>query len=188
MNLTARLCVAAFALSLVAGGARAGEFPDNLFFPIEEAQKQQFEQLIGKPAPAITLTGWMNGEVTPADMKGKVVVVDIWATWCGPCIRSIPHNNELVEKFGEKGLVLIGVCSSGNGQEKMEQVAQEKGIKYPVGKDASLKVEKDWKVGFYPTYAVIDRNGKVRAIGLTPKGVDTVVEKLLAESASAKAN
>ncbi len=175
------------AMMLVPSILRAGEFPDSLFYPVEPAQREKLDQLVGKPAPVLALTDWINGEVKPADMLGKVVVVDIWATWCPPCVASIPHNNELAEKYKDKGLIVVGVCTS-TGQDKMEKVAADKGIKYPVGKDASLENQKAWGAIFYPTYAVIDRAGKVRAIGLAPDGVEKVVEKLLAEAPSANAN
>jgi thiol-disulfide isomerase/thioredoxin len=167
--------------------ASAGEFPDDWFFPVKPDQRQKLDALVGKPAPPLKLTDWVNGEVTEADMKGKVVVVDVWATWCGPCIASIPHNNEIMEKYKDKGVLVVGVCSSKNGQDKMADVAKDKGMKYPTGKDSQLQAQNDWNVMFYPTYAVVDRSGKVRAIGLTPDGVEKVVEKLVEEKATADA-
>lgn len=131
--------------------------------------------------PALSVTGWVNGEVKPEAMKGKVVIVDFYATWCGPCMATIPHNNEMLEKYKDKGLVIVGVCTSSKGQEKMADVVSAKGIKYPTVRDPKLTSEKAWAVHYYPTYAVIDKKGIVRALGLQPNHVEAVVKKLLAE-------
>jgi len=131
--------------------------------------------------PALNLTGWVNGEVKSEDMKGKVVVVDFYATWCGPCMAAIPHNNEMLKAYKSKGLVIVGVCTSNRGQEKMDQTVKDKGIEYPTARDPQLKSEKAWAVHYYPTYAVVDRKGIVRSIGLQPHNVEAVVKKLLNE-------
>jgi len=175
------LIIVACVLPLLAIAVLAGEFPDNWTWDDDAKQRASHAELEGKPMPALDVAGWVNGEVTTKDMKGKVVVVDFYATWCGPCMKAIPHNNELLKKYTDKGLVLIGVCTSANGQEKMEQVAKEKGIEYPTAKDPSLNSEKAWHVHYYPTYAVVDRKGIVRAVGLQPQYVEKVVEKLLEE-------
>jgi thiol-disulfide isomerase/thioredoxin len=162
----------------------AAEFPDSWTWDSDPENRSQHAALEGKPMPALDLTEWMNGEVKPADMKGKVVVVDFYATWCGPCLAAVPHNNELLTQYKDKGLVLVGVCTSSRGQEKMAAVAKDKGMQYPIARDANLKSQKAWQVHYYPTYAVVDRKGIVRAIGLQPGHVEAVVKKLLAESAS----
>jgi Redoxin len=96
-------------------------------------------------------------------------------------MRAIPHNNELLGGHKDQGLVIIGVCTSNRGQEDMAQVVVDRGIEYPTAQDPSLASENAWKVHYYPTYAVIDRKGVVRAVGLQPQYVEPVVKKLLAE-------
>ena len=164
--------------------AAAGEFPDSWTWDSDPKSRAEHSALEGKPMPALDLTEWINGEVKPADMKGKVVVVDLYATWCGPCIAAMPKNNELFKKYKDQGLVIIGVCTSSRGQEKMAALASEKDIRYPTARDANLKTQKAWQAKYYPTYAVVDRKGIVRVIGLQPHHVETVVKKLLAEPAS----
>ena len=132
---------------------------------------------------ALSVSGWIGGTVNADDMKGKVVVIDFYATWCGPCMNAIPHNNNLVEKYKDKGLVLFGDCTDKSGQEKMAEVVKTHDMKYPTAADPELISEKNWNVHYYPTYAVIDRKGVVRVVGLTPDHLEAVVQKLLAEPA-----
>ena len=162
--------------------ARGGEFPDEWTWDKTSEARAQHAALEGKPMPGLDLAGWVNGQVKPEEMKGKVVVVDFYATWCGPCMAAIPHNNELRKQYQDKGLVIIGVCTSKRGQEKMEQTAKDRGIAYPTARDPQLTNEKAWQVHYYPTYAIVDRKGIVRIIGLKPGYVEQVVKKLLAET------
>jgi len=161
----------------------AGEFPDDWTWDDKPANREDHATLEGQPMPGLELTNWINGAVSPADMKGKVVIVDFYATWCGPCMASIPHNNELLKKYKDQGLVIVGVCTSKKGQEKMEETVKARGIEYPTAQDAELHSQATWHVHYYPTYAIVDRKGIVRIIGLQPPHVEEVVKKLLDEPA-----
>jgi thiol-disulfide isomerase/thioredoxin len=175
-----------FALSLVLLGFTVGarEFPDDSTWDSDAEVRKEHSALEGKPMPALDVSGWVNGQITPEQMKGKVVLVDFYATWCGPCMAAIPHNNEMLKKHKDQGLVIVGVCTSSRAQEKMNQNAKDRGIEYPTASDPDLKAEKAWAVHYYPTYALIDRKGIVRVIGLKTPNVEEAVKKLLAEKAS----
>jgi thiol-disulfide isomerase/thioredoxin len=171
--------------SAVVLNARGGEFPDSWTWDQDSQARAQHAALEGKPMPKLDLAGWVNGEVKPPDMKGKVVVLDFYATWCGPCMAAIPHNNELLKDYKDKGLIIVGICTSGRGQENMEQTVSGRGIAYPTARDPRLTSQRAWQVHYYPTYAIVDRKGIVRIIGLQPNHVEEVVKKLLAEGPGA---
>ena len=168
-------CMAAFA-------PVAGEFPDEYFFYAEK-RPQALRDLEGKAPPALTLKDWIGEEQSLEKLKGKVIVVDFWGTWCPPCRAAIPHNIELFSKHKDDGLMIIGVHDARRGADKMAAMAKDKSINYPLSVDVDGESTKAWKVTFWPTYFVIDRKGVIRAAGLTPDNVDKVVEKLLTEKA-----
>lgn len=174
--LIAMLPLLAFALVRPAVG---GSIPKDWTWDDDEKTRSEHAALEDKPMPALDVSGWVNGNITAADLKDKIVVLDFYATWCGPCMAAIPHNNELMNKFKDKGVLVLGVCTSDRGQERMEQTVKDRGIKYPTAKDPNLEAEKAWRVSYYPTYAIVDRKGIVRVVGLQPEYVERVVENLL---------
>jgi thiol-disulfide isomerase/thioredoxin len=179
-----KLLIAALGIfQLVILSPRAGEFPDEWTWDSDAAARAKHAALEGKPMPAFNVKDWINGGITSADIKGKVLVIDLYATWCGPCMKAVPHNNELLKKYKDKGLAIIGVCTSSRGQEIFAANARQYGIKYPAARDPELKTENAWAVSYYPTYAVVDRKGIVRIVGLHPSRVEDVVKKLLDEPA-----
>jgi len=143
-------------------------------------------QLVGKPAPEFTqIKGWKNGgPVKLADLKGKVVILDFWGHWCGPCIYRMPELMELHDKYADKGLVIIAVHDdSVENIEEMEKhldpirkevwkgrdlpflVALDGGGEIPVeGRHAAVKgaTTAAYGVPFWPTCVLIDRDGKVQ--------------------------
>jgi thiol-disulfide isomerase/thioredoxin len=184
MKTTKCLCIALGSVVVGLLPVCAGEFPDSWTWDTAKPEMRAgHAALEGKPMPALEVTGWINGELKPADLKGKVVVVDFYATWCGPCMEAIPHNIELLKQYQSKGLVMIGVCTSKDGQDAFVSNVRQHSIGYPAARDPQLKAETAWAVHYYPTYAVIDRKGVVRAIGLQPEHLEAVVQKLLAEPA-----
>ena len=158
-----------------------GEFPDDWYYYQNGKELDALRQIVGKPAPELTVKNWIGDPQKLSDLKGKVVVVDFWATWCPPCRASLSHNVELVDKYKNKGLVFIGVHDSNRGSDKMAAMAKDKKINYPLSVDDAGKSQKAFHTSFWPTYIVIDRKGVVRAAGLDPDYVEKVVTKLLDE-------
>lgn len=136
--------------------------------------------MLGKPAPPLDLQGWAAGELGPEARQGKIVVVDFWATWCAPCVQAIPHNSALARRYADRGVRVLGACGSGQGEEKMAYYAQLFQFAYPTARVSPASTAA-WQVKWWPTYAIIDRHGILRALGLRPDHVEKVLEALLLE-------
>ncbi len=153
---------------------------------VEEAELL-LRLFVGKPAPAATAKDLDDKDVTLADLKGKVVVLDFWATWCGPCRSMIPHEREMVKKNAEKPFALVSVSADAEAKTVKDFVEKEPmpwthWFAGPRG--AALK---GWNVHAFPTIYVIDAKGVIRAkmVGAGPateKKLEELVEKLVKEA------
>lgn len=117
---------------------------------------------IGEPPPGIDFRAVdLKGEVFHGDsLRGKVVLLDFWATWCSPCIAAFPTLSKWQQEYGERGLEVVGIASfSGTPQEVAEFLSQRSAGYTMVVGDEDL-VERFGVIGF-PTYFLIGRDGKV---------------------------
>jgi thiol-disulfide isomerase/thioredoxin len=160
--------------------------------------------LIGNEAPELQkIKGWLNSKpVTLADLRGKVVLLDFWGVWCGPCVAEIPKLIDLHEKYHEKGLVIIGIHDDKKNtvedlEKEIQRLSKERwnGRKIPfaVALDGGGRCEiagtkltasgattAAYGIQAWPTMVLIDKQGKV--VKEYNRGGDAeVLEKLLAE-------
>ncbi len=129
--------------------------------PVDQAQD----------APIWTMQNLKGADVTLADFKGKVVVLDFWDTWCPPCRAEIPGFIELQDEYKDKGVVFVGAALGREGPDKVASFAENQGMNYPVVLATAEVVNMYGPITGIPTKFIIDRDGKVRArfVGGMPK-------------------
>jgi thiol-disulfide isomerase/thioredoxin len=174
--------------------ARAGQGPaDAARYPVHD--------LVGKPAPDFTLTildgAGKTKTITNADLAGKVVLLDFWATWCGPCLRELPDIQKMIEAYSKEGKDVVIVALSEDDRpsdpievrklvettldkQQINLTAAKAGL---VGIDPSHSTGDVFKVNAYPTIVLIDAKGVVQAAHLgetsgedLSKEINTLIE------------
>ena len=123
-------------------------------------------------APEWSLKDANGNMVRSSDFKGKVVILDFWATWCGPCRAEIPTFIDLQRQYGPQGLVVVGVSVDGqDGAGVVKPVAQELGMNYPVVLADEATQAAFGGIDAIPTTFIIDREGRIvkEHVGLTDK-------------------
>jgi thiol-disulfide isomerase/thioredoxin len=166
--------------------------------------------LIGQDAAPMQVEAWVNGTpLTDADLKGKVVLLDFWAVWCGPCIATFPHLREWHEKYSDTGLVIVGLTRYYNyawdeeagrasrSQEKVTEEAEHEMLvkfaehhelhhRFGLQKEGTLS--EFYGVTGIPQAVLIDQSGKVRLIKVgsgdaNAKAIDDMLKELLEDKA-----
>jgi RNA polymerase sigma factor (sigma-70 family) len=137
----------------------------------------------GKPAPEIDGVDLDGKPLKLSGYRGKVVVLVFWGSWCGPCMREVPHERELAERYKDKPFAVLGVNC---GEEKAAAVAAVKsaGITWPNWNDggpAEGAIAKRYHISGYPTVFVIDAQGIIRQKKVLGRSLDRAVEELLGE-------
>lgn len=175
--LGAALITAAFVPFVSAGTAPAATSVEDAKLP---------SLVVGSDAPALAVEKWVKGTPVASLEKGKVYIVEFWATWCGPCIRGMPHLSELQKKYGAQGLTVIGVTSvdKRNTLEAVEKMVADKGdtMAYTVAwdKDQSTKDAFFAAAGQngIPCAFLVDQNGRIAYIG-HPMAIDKTLEDVV---------
>ncbi len=160
-----------WASSVPASGTTAGRVPS----PRE-----------GFSAPDFTLDLLQGGQVTLSELRGKVVVVNLWATWCPPCRAEMPAFQEVYEEGRDRGLVILAVNTT--YQDSLAEVANfvgEYGLTFPVALDRDGNVASLYQLRALPSTFFVDREGVIQEVviggPISPSTIKSTVEALLGE-------
>ena len=114
-------------------------------------------------APDFTLKSVAGVNLRLQEQRGRVVMVNFWATWCGPCRQELPHLNSLYDKYRASGFVLLGV-NIDDDPRAAASLAAKLGLRFPVLLDTDKKVSRVYDMSAMPATLLIDRDGRVRHI------------------------
>lgn len=117
-----------------------------------------------------------------SDDKGKVILLDFWATWCSPCVAEFPHLVKLYEKYKDKGFQIVSISADTN-KESVKKLLAKHNVQWVVGYSGKGKKDETtllYNVDGWPTYMIIDRNGSIRNIvGSGGENLDSMIAELI---------
>lgn len=126
---------------------------------------------VGQKAPDWQAEAWSDGKVrAPEDFRGKVVFLDFWGIWCGPCLHAMPALEQLRTKHEAKGLVFLSVHTPGDELDAIRKVLDQAKVKLPFLLDKSVgqnhkekggQTARSYGITMYPTVILIDRQGRI---------------------------
>ncbi len=133
-----------------------------LLFVCANAEKASIIGDNSSPAPDFTAKDLKGREISLSNYSGKVVFLNFWATWCGPCKAEIPDFIEAYKKYKDKGMEIIGISVDRISPKSVLKFVEKYKVNYPVIMSTN-KIQKDYEPGPYvPTTIIIDQKGKIR--------------------------
>jgi thiol-disulfide isomerase/thioredoxin len=146
-------------------------------------QPASASSVLGTEAPDFTLADAAGHSYHLEDLRGKVVVIDFWASWCGPCRESMPYLQQIQDQYADRGVVVLGL-DGGEDAKTVTDFAQSTKYTFPLLVGGEPTVSSQYFVDAYPTTIVIDRNGRVvfRQGGFDgPRPIVVAIQSALAE-------
>lgn len=137
---------------------------------------------VGQGAPEISAESWFNGpaDLSLAKLRGKIVVVEFWATWCPPCRKEIPHFIKLHEQTSRDTLVVVGISKEDPGT--LKRFVQEHKVPYPIASAKGVSLPEPYSlIRHIPTTFFLDRNGIIQRVVVGYHDFDTLQSLALAE-------
>jgi peroxiredoxin len=122
---------------------------------------------VGHPAPDFTLKDLDGNVVRLNDLRGKVVFINFWATWCPPCRAEMPAIEALHQEYKDKGVIVIGVDIS-EPESTVRQYIQQGGFSWTIVLDSTAKVARDYQIVAIPTSYFLDKEGIIKAVNVGP--------------------
>lgn len=135
----------------------------GVFIGIFAIAAQASSGLTGQPAPDFVLKSASGDNLRLSEYRGEVVMINFWATWCGPCRQEMPLLDELYSRYHKVGFSLLGVNIDDDSSKAMEMV-EELGVSFPVLFDKQKEVSKLYEVEAMPVTVLVDREGTVRHV------------------------
>lgn len=134
-----------------------------------------------KEAPPFELISFTNTLVSSGQFKGKVLLLDFWEVWCGPCIVSMPKVQALYEKYIDEGLLVYGITCEKDQLESAKKLVEKRGVCFPMLTGNEM-VKKEYKVNAVPLYILINKAGKISYLtqGYSDE-IETAIQKALSE-------
>jgi thiol-disulfide isomerase/thioredoxin len=148
---------AVFSVAALTGGCRGG---GRSALPDTTTTGRATPSPAAGAVPDFTLPDLSGTAVRLSDYRGKVVLLDFWATWCGPCRMEIPHFLELTSKYGERGFVVVGVAMDETGAEVVRPFVEKYRITYPIVLGDAYTANRFGGVSALPTTLLLDREGR----------------------------
>ena len=136
------------------------------------------------PAPAIAVETWDGSSIGDRDVRGRVVVMNFWATWCLPCRVEMPTLQKLHERYADEGLLVLGLVTDGHDEEAVSRFLKEVGVTFPIAEASYGLRTRLGGIDRLPTTILVDRGGMIRhkVVGLfAPPALGAAVRRLLEE-------
>ncbi len=134
-----------------------------LLFSVFAATSLASSQLEGQTAPDFALKSSTGENMRLSEYRGDVVMINFWATWCGPCRQEMPLLDELYQRYSRVGFNLLGVNIDDDSRRAMQMI-EELGVDFPVLFDATKRVSEMYDVDAMPVTVIVDREGTVRYV------------------------